>query len=320
MPGTSMNTQRSASSTVGRQVFQRPIEIVTGKNDVLGFNDGSARTITIDPGVYSCHAAVMYAFQIASADNATTMHPQYVIGRDSNSDGFIEFDELIIKLEFSASISSIDFTQGSAGVEEIFGAQYYSGSGTTWYGDDQPDYIWLSSFQETGPNRFQRRIREDFGGLMSSTGFVAGNNLGDAIYYKTMRYENERAENVVLEAQTEASNFQWEYNLQSFVHQCKTVVPTVSTNPSPRGFYYFPDWNSMDDFIAVYSAGTSGVGGTGGIKFDAVSPDKYAFCQFDPDEIKPSGFSYSHNRNYMDVTFGIHTQTEAPTWTAASPA
>ena len=300
-----------APTTGNKPFFARPIEL----SDTLDNRQFSVqkiaepvRTISIDAGVYSSIMAVMYAIEDACNESAfgLTDGVTTTLTLVANSDN----TDVAIKWAFSAS-TTLTLTV-DANFKTLVGAADDSYTGALEYTMDyRPEYCWVPTYQNANQNRWLPVHKDLFAGTMGKTGIVAGIATGPTVYYKDLTFTNEPAVNVFEDAATIAHHSK--KHIDYFVRQSLQSYPTDTAYPSTKGFFYFDDWQQTGNI----PGGTDGTTTTSmGINFNlASSPDRFAYCQFDPSGLSavptasaPSGITY------YNVRFRIHTIETMPTW------
>lgn len=277
-----------------KPAFMRPVEI-TSENDTISiYYSGSWNDVPIQHGVYSCIKAVLDAFYNEADDDSLPVD-EFTIEKNSAD------DDLQVTLSFSSSVMlQATSLLGFTGYES-------PGAATSFTGTMRPEYCWVPTYQVANQSRFFVDQKEVFHGSMSRSGALAGIGNGTSqIFYRQLDFVNELAENVSLEAVT--SSCEALRCAELFFWQCRTVNPSVSTYPSPRGFYFYPDWTHVDTYYP-------GQQDKGGINFDyTTNPDRYVFCQCDKAGYGRPTASLPTTRDRYTVSLEIHSITDAPSW------
>lgn len=291
-----------------KPIFMRPIEI-TSANDTIEMKPaaGSYSEETINNGVYSCLMTVLAGFKNRS--------PASSISLVDNGNG-----EPVVRFTFGASYH-VHFPDTDTAA--LWGAEEtYYGPATTITLENRPQFIWVPKYQIANQSRFQPRQKDLFSGQQSKTGLLAGNSTGPTIYYRNLEFHNELASNLMEEGITgdgyQDTGGDMRYmHLDYFAQQSRISQPSVSGNPSTKGFWFWPDIDDVFDNPTIFPGGTSGESTSRhGVKFDlASSPDLFVFCQFDKDGFAPpKSLDTPTGRQYYDSEFTIHTVDDIPTW------
>jgi hypothetical protein len=276
--------------TTYKPIFLRPVEIITGTNDTIKCRvsgGGSYTSITIPSGVYTSIFSVIRQFSIYLLSDGFTQ--TWTIEDGGDTDGrylyikitFGSAHEILIDQEETARMLGWTYNTSTGAIATVFQFSYQTG------------YCWIPRFQVANQGRFYRQLSDEVSGKITRDGSFAGNSTGPTISYRDLEFQNEKAFNLF----EEAANKELYYNgsdvtknLQYFVKQSMTVAPSVAGNPSPRGFWYVPDWNNVLGTNGDYNQGPNVNFGTDdiGIRFDlATDPDLWEFCQFEETAIEP---------------------------------
>lgn len=276
-----------------KPAFLRPVEITDDNNTISIYYSSAWNDVTIDNGVYSTVRSVLDAFE-DEADNDSLPVSSFTITKSSDD------TDLRVTLAFSESVqihatSLIGFTGDEA-----------PSAGTSFESSMRPEFCWVPQYQVANQSRFFLNQKDVFNGKQSRSGFLAGIGSGTSqIFYRQLDFVNELAANVSLEACT--TSCEALRCAEYFFWQCRTINPSVSTYPSPRGFYFFPDWGDVNDIPAQQDKG--------GINFDYENaPDTYVFCQCDVSGHGRPVASLPSTRDRYTISLEIHTITDAPSW------
>jgi hypothetical protein len=299
---------------MGTQAFLRPIEIGSGiKFTVVGVG---AVQMTVTAGVYASiftlweevKTRILTHVNVTDCIVELTDDFKFRVGdTDSDTNQFA--------LEFTNANDSTDLGMILGFVSDTISAYYH----TTDY---TPEYCWLPTYQSADRNRFFIDQRGLFRGAMAQDGSIAGVTTNDNLYYRSFEYAFEPVENVAIEATEDKQTFGvTTYNIEerrcweTFVDKARTVYPTEdSANPSPKGFYYVPDYSvfastNPDDSPTVALPTSMTGSDEGGIRFNnGASPDRYVFCHLD--QRGPGDPSAPlPGITYYAVDFEAHTST-----------
>ena len=292
--------------------FVRPVEIqddVTYYRTAIDVSGGFSGNIDLTPGVYSSVMAVNHAWK-ALYDTATSevIVPKFSI---ISSPGTGVYPYLL--WYFSATSHTVKITFGTE-LAKIFGdpSQTLDNAyATTYHAPQPPSHCWFPMYTKTNQDRFQPVANDFAKGVITKTGAFVGNATGPSIYELDLEFANEHAYNLFESASTN-ENWYSLTNLETFIKGSLTAQPSDSTYANPRGFWYVPDWNDLNDSYAVVPE----IATRNGINFDlTTTPDLWSFCQFDKNPISrmraaaPTGLEY-----YSTGTFTVHTVTGIPTW------
>jgi hypothetical protein len=173
-----------------------------------------------------------------------------------------------------------------------------------------PSYCWFPTHAPYDRERWQRDIGSEFGGDEMMDGNLVGLSTGPYIYRRNISVAFETALNTYEDAATNA--YYAARCWQRFINTARTNAPTVSTAPSTKGFYFFPD---ISNAASLWS-NTMDSGDCTKFEYSS-SPETYCFCQLSPDGAKDPKPKLPTTRLYYDLDFEIHTAT-APTWVTVS--
>jgi len=304
-----------------KPIFTRPIEIQNSTSYYsIDYNIGGGGWAArdINPGVYANIAALLEAMETAANATPLTKTLAWLLVEDTTNG--------IVKARCSNQTDDTTFLirLGTA-LSQILGEP-----ADTWESvatDPQtasyaPSHVWIPRFQVASQDRFKKRSAEFIKGVTVKTGQNVGNKTGPQLYYRRMIYTNELAKNIFDEAaETVVSgyNVDEDRNLQTFLEGAMGDSPTDAGNPSPRGFFFYNDWNNIIDTPEDVPGGTTGIATTyEGINFDlSSSADRFAWCQFASNPMPDPGPSGPTGKNlYSTQEFEIHTQESMPTWQA----
>jgi hypothetical protein len=311
--------------TTYKPIFMRPVEVVTGTNDTIKCKlsgAGSYTSVTIGAGVYSCVFDVIWEFYAQLYTAAFGLSSGSIVD-GGDTDGkylyaqivFTGAHTILIDQQATARMLGWGFNTSTAETQTTFNFSF------------QPEYCWIPRFQVANQGRFYRRLDEEFRGKKTKVGTLAGNSTGPTLDYRDLQFNNEKAYNVLEEGATKELYYDGSHttkNLQYFVNQSMVAQPTVSGNPSPRGFWYAPDWNNVIGDITTEDKSPGAPGASSddyGIRFDlATNPDLWAFCQFEEAAIEPPvDVGVPTGRElYNQLNMTIHTVSEIPTFAATN--
>jgi hypothetical protein len=165
-----------------------------------------------------------------------------------------------------------------------------------------PASLWVAEYQKRDQGCFGRPTNSYFAGNKSITGNLSGISYGNVAYSRKLSLQAELSPKLGIEFCTTA--LQEAACLDTFVMQALTSIPALATNPSTRGFWYYPDVNKVqehaeetDDYTLWTTNGT--INGA------------YVFCHFDDyatsDWRNSAFFTTSHLRYNVDLFFTTAT-------------
>lgn len=303
-------------SSVIKPAFLRPIEITSSNNtfsvwldpDGLGNDE---HVINLDTGVWAnvFTLAAGIAAEITAADPNWTCTIEFA----ESSSTLKMYVKLVDASEFGTT-PEITWNElydivGASGAAKGDEGLFHQGGGLyTGYNTYAPSHMWLPTYQSAEQGRFYVDQGELFKGNMSKTGFVSGNKTGSTIYWRDLNFVNELAENVFKSASTNSRLDN--RTLEEFAEKCRVASPTVSGNPSVKGFYFFPDWNTLQTDASNLTTGN------GGINFDYSSgADTHVFCQMDVRGNPVPRASLPTTKTRYSTDFQIHTVDYSVSWT-----
>jgi hypothetical protein len=271
-----------------KPIFARPIEIVTGTNDVIKCRTtggGGYTSFTLTAGVYPSVFGVIWQFYRSLN---STFANTWTIEDGADTDGRYLYNKIV----FGSSHDILIDQQATARMLGWQNDTSTAESGTTISFSYQPEYIWVPRMQVANQGRFYRNLDEEFSGKQTKTGTLAGNSTGPTVYYRDLEFQNEKAFNLYEEGATKELYYDGSHvtkNFQYFTNQSMTSSPSVAGNPSTRGFWYIPDWNDILGTVSTSNQGPDmGTLGDIGIRFDLTSnADKWEFCQFSAGGAEP---------------------------------
>lgn len=273
-----------------RPAFMRLVEHVT---DPSGYDFSiGADPYALDTGVYNPITLVrtMITETVGGASKITS------VAMDTATD-------CVMKLGSNSSAPVI--TWQNTDLRDALG---FSGATTTFSGGYATapylsPYIWLPEHHFADQGAFAESSDDYFVGTYSMTGSIAGVSNGDVLKRRSMRFNFELATNIWREFCTDQNMI--ERCLESFFKGALCAAPSVSSNPCPKGFWFYPNVN---DLIADCTSTGSEWTDSGDIDFAlSSSPDTYVFCNFIPgglaDWRKSPGFPIGRLRYHVDVLF-----------------
>lgn len=301
---------------VVKPVFMRPIEITTPAafHFRIRLDDGGglqSHSVTMDTGVWGSvfNLAAGIAAEITATEATWTATASMVESGDNLLIRFVLVDSGATGTAPKATWNELyDIIGASAGSEDA--ETWTESPANTWTSTMtyRPSYMWIPIYQTAEQGRFYLRQADLFRGNMSLSGNIGGNIAGPDIYWRDMTFVNETAENLYEEAATHSLMPQ--RSLEHFAQECRLSYPSVSGNPSTKGFYFFPDWTDLQTTCSELTTDA------GGIQFDYSSgADTHVFCHMDipgPGAFAPS---LPTTRTRYQTAFSFHTISYTPSWT-----
>jgi hypothetical protein len=300
------------------QAFVRPIEI-TSSNDSfsIAHDSGAAQNKVLTNGVYSNIYTLIREFE----ETCQTEDPDFDIYLDSNH-----------KLNFdTADAQTNEFVFQDEALAELLGFGDTSLSGVNndtladaneHTADYTPAHCWLPTYQSADREYWGRRQSDAVRGTIAQNGRLSAITTGDTLYYRDFTFQFETAVKTYRSADTTTSEtidttaffYTQRRCYEEFMEQCRQVQPTVSGNPSPKGFYYIPDRTTYEGVATTYPTNMT----SGGVDFlQSSGADTYVYCHPDVaggDDPRPA---LENNRDYYEIRFTAHTAT-APTFATAA--
>ncbi len=304
------------------QSFARPIEI-TADNDSFSINHegGGAVDKTLTNGVYSSIYTLMREFEEVCQAGPT----------DADFDIYLDSDHLINMQTAPGESNEFVFANGALAELLGFGTTSLSGAkedtladAITHQADYPPSHLWLPTYQSADREYWGRRQSDAVRGTVAQNGRLSAITTGTTLYYRDFTYQFETALKTYRSADTGAGEtvgtdeVEFFYNqrrtYEEFMEKCRSAMPTVSGNPTPKGFYYIPDRTTYEGSGTTYPTNMT----SGGVDFEQSSgADVYVYCHTDVsggDDPKPA---MPNNKDYYEIGFTAHTAT-APTFTTAA--
>jgi hypothetical protein len=274
---------------IGRAAFARPIEITTASKDVV-FNS-SAQSIAI--GTYGCISTLLYEFKAHMTAASISGATAYV----ETTPGHSFYGRVRIG---GASNFLITWTDPLLASLLGFGSGALSGS-NLYTGITKCPGVWISQYTPSDRDTWALDMKSNYAGQLSRTGELCGAATGPDVYFRTLRFDGEPAANVFRSlCGTD------DFTLETFLVNARTSVPTLSTNPATKGFYYYYDAADITTRLASMTSGTV---------YDWGNASKYIWCYPDERGLDPPRASHGVTRGYYGFDIRLHTGT-APTWSA----
>lgn len=289
------------------QAFLRPIEIGSTAKDLTV--DGNPVALTT--GTYACILTLLKELQSKiQSENANIS-----IYIDSNH--------------------KVNFTDGGSGGCSITGVDEelavllgdvnqtitIAAGGTTTMAYT-PQYCWFPTYQSSDEVHFGLRQNNEFAGVVSQNGRIAGITTGPALYFRTFEFMFEPATNVF--ASAESTKFSIGGNtyyphatrcFEHFIQQTRIAAPAASTNPTPKGCWYVPFFENYEGSSPTWALPTT-LGSYNGVKLEqSCDEDRYLYCHPDPGGADRPDNALPTGRIMYNVSFTLNSAT-APTWTA----
>lgn len=221
-----------------------------------------------------------------------------------------------LRMEFQAKIT----TNVSFGNKTLLHAMGWDDSFNVtenqWYtADNISPYLWVPEHQKADQRSFWRASNSYFMGTKAINGNLSGVTLGDVAYSRALKIQAEKSENLGEEFGT--TDIEVARCLDRFIRGAVTAYPATRTNPSPRGFWFYPNVNDYIDQCNWSHINTKPEWqDNGGIEF--ANGDTYVFCHFDDiacsDWRNSPFFGVGHARYNVELYF---TTAQKPTGLAA---
>jgi hypothetical protein len=270
-------------------IFMRPV-VIDSTNKDFSYDDGGGVTAcALTTGTYPCLPAVLKEFTTQSGIT-TAITAGYVV----LSHGIVVF--------------SVTWTDTA--LRDLLGFTANLSGATSYTATYTPENCWVPTRSRADNDNFQIDHKLQWKGSESRTGNVGGLRSSAEVYRTSI--EIEALDGALVSQALAESAIDKERSLDYFASQSREVWGTAG-EPSPSGFYYWPDRTNVTTASAssVYDSGDAAT------LFYSSSPDVFLFCHFDSNwypRSKP--FIGSCRADYYNVTLDIHTAT-APTWTGA---
>lgn len=284
------------------QGFLRPIEITSSNSGfTANYDAGGAVAKTIPSGVYGCILNVIAEFEDQIGNSVDVyLDANWKVNIDAGGGHTIA----IVWDGTGATDTALRDMMGFTG--NLAAGQTHTATYT-------PQYCWLPTYQSADREYWGVRQRDTFRGSMAQNGRLAGVTSGPTIYYRPFTFEFETAVKTYRSSADVAA--EQTRTFEEFMEQCRQAMPTDSSNPNPKGFYYLPDrsiYTTSTPSTAIPDTMTSG-----GVDFALDSgADVYVFCHADVGGADDPSPAMPNNRDYYKIAFEAHTAT-APTWTSA---
>lgn len=270
-----------------REALFRPIEITSANNGLTITGTGA---VSADTGVYG--GLPMLLWELTDICGAA-----YTWSLDS-TDGY--------KVKVVGTSGNFDVTFTETPLRDLLGFTANLTGAATYTATNYPQFSFIPSFGRSNLDAFWLD-RNVVRGTNAHSGAYSGVSTGRDNQMKRLEFPLELAERVADEFGLSA--YDKDSNWSTFEYGCRTVQATAAANPSPKGFYLFPD---VDDAVSGIQSMDSG-----GLTFKYTSsPDTYVFCQPKGSIATPSA-GIPNSRIRYDISCYL-TTADAPTWVTLS--
>ena len=192
-----------------------------------------------------------------------------------------------------------------APLRDILGQLTTSMSGTSHTCSLTPQHAWFPGKVFADTNDWEADIRGYYRGEEAQSGMGAGLTTGDPVYRLDRKFDF--VAGTLLRNSLATSTYEQERCLETFVKESRTVWGAVG-QPSPAGFYYFPDHT---DCLLTHPSAWWGDGSAEDLSL-TVSGSTYVFCEFDEKYEPKTDPSIRGTRSgYFRVSLPIHTSYAA---------
>jgi hypothetical protein len=274
---------------IGRAAFARPIEITTATKDVT-FN-ASAQSIAV--GTYACIRTLLYEIRAHMSAASITGASAYI----ETTPGHAFYGRVRI-----GAASSFSITWTDSGLATLLGFATTALSGSNLYtATSTCPSVWISAYTPSDRETWALDMKSNYAGQLSRTGELCGAATGPDVYFRTLRFDGEIGSTVFRSLAPSQDR-----TLESFLVSARTSVPTLSTNPPTKGFYYIYDATSLTTPVSSMTSGSP---------LDWTDSGTYQWCYPDERGLDPPRASHGVTRGYYAFDLRLHTGT-APTWSA----
>lgn len=271
-----------------RLIMCRPIVIDSASNSVSV--SGTAITLTSGTYAHIGHLGKHFQTKVIAASGPPD---DFVVSFSSG------------KIVFSAG-SAYTVTWTDTALRDYLGFSGNLSSASTHTADYTSPNCWFPTRARADNGEWEVDHRAQWRGVEARSGNVSGLRTGVTRYSTTIDFDALPVAEVLYSrgTTTAAQN----RSLDHFAMESREVWGT-SGQPSPAGFYLFPDYTSL----AIGTAATWDDGGAGNLSL-ASSADTFVFCQFDADWYPRPKSSIGVRSDYFGVSIDVHS-AEAPAWT-----
>ena len=289
---------------MGVPIFMRPVEVAGGSGTggawLFTINDGGGiDDIEIPVGTYGNGLSILWDINaqlvaLAGSDVSLTLNSDMTV-TIANTSGTLSIVWIDAELRDFLGFTSTQDVTGETSVT----------SGYTI------SHIWLPTGHRANQEYFQRDHSRSAHGGNSANGIWSGFTVDtDDVRNMSWSFQYEPALNIDRRFAINdlVRHRQWDW----FIDQARSVAATVSTNPSPKGFYYYED--STDAVIVADVTTNEGLD----VAY-TVSPSTHVFCHLTQRQASPRpALSSSLDRWNVEINAVSVTPTSTPTWTTPS--
>ena len=279
-----------------RFVLTRPIYIDDTSKDFTVDVGGTPAAASLTTGTYPCIASVIYELE------------QALQGHDPNFSVTMSSDFMIT---ISISSGTFSITWDDTRLRDILG---FSGNLTTVSSDTAPYtplYCWFPDKVRADRNRWVLDQKIVSRRVEVQTGATPGLTTGDEIFRLRLALNVEPAENLLRSAATTSQ--ERDRCLEVFMLGGTTLTttgcihawPGDSGEPSPAGFYFWPDYTDLDTLSSMDEGSAE--------DFDLASgASTYCFAQFDANFTAEFRDALPVGRTHYNIECAIHSVSTAP--------
>jgi hypothetical protein len=209
------------------------------------------------------------------------------------------------KVAFAAG-SAYTVTWTDTGLRDLLGFAGNLSSASTHTADYTPESVWFPTRARADNGEWEIDHRAQWKGVEARSGNVAGLRTGVTRYSTTIDFDALPVAEVLYSRGT--TTVAQNRSLDHFATESREVWGTTG-EPSPAGFYLFPDYTNL----AIGTASTWDSGDASKLCLVS-SPDTFVFCHFDADWYPRPKASINVRSDYFGVSIDVHS-AEAPDWT-----